>query len=121
MTAMTADEVVARVKADGLHSVRVSCVDQHGLVRTRTVEASQLPRILEAGIGLPGSLLAKDTGNQYAVSLWAPSGLPSLDRLLGAQDMVMVPDPATFRVLPWLRSAEQVAVRVGPSSDAPCV
>ncbi len=96
-----ADTVLADAAGRGIQTVRVSCVDQHGLLRTKTVDATRLASVLEAGIGLPGSLLAKDTANNYAVPLWSPSGLPTLDALLGAQDMIMVPDPTTWRVLPW--------------------
>ena len=85
-----------------LRSVRVSFADQHGLLRTKTVPADRLGEVVHDGLGITGSLLAKDTGNSYAVPLWTPSGLATLDGLLGAQDMVMLPDPATFRVLPWL-------------------
>ena len=28
--------------------------------------------------------------------------MPTLDAMIGAQDIVLLPDPATFRVLPWL-------------------
>jgi len=96
-----ADAVLADAAGRGIQTVRVSCVDQHGLLRTKTVDAARLGSVLQSGIGLPGSLLAKDTANNYAVPLWSPSGLPTLDALLGAQDMVMVPDPTTWRVLPW--------------------
>ena len=96
-----ADAVLADAAGRGIQTVRISCVDQHGLLRTKTVDAARLGSVMESGIGLPGSLLAKDTANNYAVPLWSPSGLPTLDALLGAQDMVMVPDPATWRVLPW--------------------
>jgi glutamine synthetase len=98
----TRSQVLADAADRRLHSVRVCCVDQHGLVRTKTIDARRLAAVFESGIGLPGSLLAKDTGNNYAIPLWSPSGLPSLDALLGAQDMVMVPDPATWLVPPWL-------------------
>lgn len=100
-TTPDADAVLADAAGRGIQTVRVSCVDQHGLLRTKTVDAVRLASVLESGIGLPGSLLAKDTANNYAVPLWSPSGLPTLDALLGAQDMIMVPDPATWRVLPW--------------------
>ncbi|MDH5288489.1 MAG: glutamine synthetase family protein [Acidimicrobiia bacterium] len=100
-TTPDAEAVLADAAGRGIQTVRISCVDQHGLLRTKTVDVARLASVLEAGVGLPGSLLAKDTANNYAVPLWSPSGLPTLDALLGAQDMVMVPDPATWRVLPW--------------------
>lgn len=97
-----AHRLLSELRDRSLHSVRVCFVDQHGLLRTKTVPADRLADVVDNGIGVPGSLLAKDTGNTYAVPLWTPSGLATLDGLLGAQDMVMLPDPSTFRTLPWV-------------------
>ncbi len=94
--------VEAAINTAGLHSLRVSFVDQHGLLHTKTVEASRWQSIAHDGINMPGSLLIKDTGNTYAVGLWTVSGLASLDAMIGAQDMVLRPDPTTFRILPWV-------------------
>jgi glutamine synthetase len=95
------DAVERLISDHELHSLRVSFADQHGLLHTKTIEASRWRSVVADGIGMPGSLLIKDTGNSYAVSLWAASGMPSLDTMVGAQDMVLRPDPTTFRILPW--------------------
>jgi len=94
-------EVLQRCRAEGVHSVRLSFADQHGLLRGKTVATGELAGMFDRGCGVPGSLLAKDTGQQYAVPLWVPSASPTMNVLLGARDMVLLPDPATFRVLPW--------------------
>lgn len=95
------EPILDRVRDEGLHSVRVVFADQHGLLRGKTVAAEGMPAALENGIGLPGSLLHKDIGNTYAVGLWEPSGDETLDALVGARNIVMRPDPSTFRTLPW--------------------
>lgn len=95
------DELRRLIAGGGLHSIRVCCVDQHGLLHAKTLPAERWAEVAAEGIAMPASLLAKDTGGTYAVGLWAPSGLPTLDALLGAQDMVLRPDPATLRLLPW--------------------
>jgi glutamine synthetase len=99
---VTAARVDAAIKDAQLHSLRVSFVDQHGLLHTKTVEAARWLNIYSDGIAMPGSLLIKDTGNSYAIGLWTASGLPSLDAMIGAQDMLLFPDPSTFRILPWV-------------------
>ena len=99
---LDATTVDAAIRSAGLHSLRVSFVDQHGLLHTKTVEASRWLSIHRDGIAMPGSLLIKDTGNTYAVGLWTASGLASLDAMIGAQDMLLRPDPTTFRILPWV-------------------
>lgn len=100
-----ADAVAAvedQVRDKGLRSVRVSFADQHGRLHGKVLDAAQIPHALRHGVAFPGSLLTKDTGQHYAFSLWEPDGGPTLASVMGARDMVMVPDPATFRVLPWL-------------------
>ncbi len=97
-TAMAdAQAVVEQCEAAGIHSVRVVFADQHGLLRGKTLGAA-----FERGVGVPGSLLHKDTGNVYAIDLWKQTGDATLDSLVGARNMVMRPDPATFRPLPWV-------------------
>jgi glutamine synthetase len=98
---MTAGRVVERLAAEDIHTVRVLFADQHGLLRGKAIAADAVPAAFERGVGVPGSLLHKDTGNNYAIGLWAATGDETLDRLVGARNIVMKPDPSTFRPLPW--------------------
>lgn len=102
MTA-NARDMLDRIRDEGLHSVRVVFTDQHGLLHGKTVDADAMAEAVEAGVGVPGSLLHKDTGNTYAVAVWEPTGDEVLDEIVGARNIVMRPDPATFCVLPWLQ------------------
>lgn len=95
------DDLRRLITAGELHSIRVCFADQHGLLHAKTLPAERWPELAAEGVAMPASLLAKDTGGTYAVGLWAPSGLPTLDALLGAQDLILRPDPATLRLLPW--------------------
>lgn len=81
--------------------VQVLFADQHGLLKGRSVRRADLDRIDDEGIGVPGSILAKDTGNVYAVPVWARSGDPVLDDLMGARNMVLRPDASTLVPMPW--------------------
>lgn len=98
----TAETVVEQCADEGIHSVRVVFTDQHGLLRGKTIAVSGLAAAFERGIGVPGSLLHKDTGNTYAIDLWSATGDATLDTLVGARNVVMRPDPTTFRRLPWV-------------------
>ncbi len=89
------------VRDSGVHSVRVVFADQHGSLKGKSIAASELPAAFDRGIGVPSSLLHKDTGNTYAIPVWEPSGNPTLDAFLGARNIIMRPDPATLRILPW--------------------
>ncbi|MFI6253392.1 glutamine synthetase family protein [Streptomyces sp. NPDC051016] len=96
-----AEEIRDRAEGGGLKVVRLVFADQHGLLRGKTVTASEMPTVLREGTGIASSLLAKDTSGRTVFPLFTketPLGLPELR---GAADMVMVPDPLTFRMLPW--------------------
>ncbi|MHC3473513.1 glutamine synthetase family protein [Streptomyces sp. 7R007] len=96
-----AQEIRDRAQGGGLNVVRLVFADQHGLLRGKTVTASEVPTVLRDGTGIASSLLAKDTSGRTVFPLFTketPLGLP---QLRGAADMVMVPDPLTFRMLPW--------------------
>ena len=97
----TAEQVVERVAEQELHTVRVLFADQHGLLRGKGIAADAMPVAFERGVGVPGSLLHKDTGNVYAIGLWDSTGDETLDQLVGARNVVLKPDPATFHALPW--------------------
>ncbi|MGW3286926.1 glutamine synthetase family protein [Streptomyces sp. NPDC001002] len=96
-----AEEIRARAEGGGLKVVRLVFADQHGLLRGKTVTAGEVTNVLRDGTGIASSLLAKDTSGRTVFPLFTketPLGLPELR---GAADMVMVPDPLTFRMLPW--------------------
>ncbi|MFG2375386.1 glutamine synthetase family protein [Streptomyces sp. NPDC048504] len=99
--AAAAREISERAESGGMTVVRLVFADQHGLLRGKTVTMGELPNVLRDGSGIASSLLAKDTSGRTVFPLFTketPLGLPELR---GAADMVMVPDPLTFRMLPW--------------------
>ena len=93
--------VLERVEREQLELVRVSFVDQHGLLRGKTVAAAELGSVLRNGLAVVSTLLSKDTSGQTVYSAFAPDGGVGIAEMAGAGDMVMVPDPGTFRVLEW--------------------
>lgn len=99
---MSTEAVLDQIRDSVIHSVRVVYTDQHGWLHGKTVASTALSRVLEIGIGVPGSLLYKDSGQVSAADIWSPRGDEVLDSLVGARDMTLRPDPSTFRVLPWL-------------------
>lgn len=96
-----AAELVAQVETSKIETIRVVFADQHGILRGKTVTAEALASIFRSGLSLPGTLLLKDTSNRTVFPIWdgRPTGV--MATMAGAGDMILVPDPATFRVLPW--------------------
>ena len=99
-----AAEVARRVQTEGIELVRLSFPDLHGILRGKALLAAALPAALAEGCAVTSTLLLKDTAHRTVVSVFSPGAGMGLTRLQGASDIVMVPDPTTFRVLPWLQS-----------------
>ncbi|WP_238364677.1 glutamine synthetase family protein [Mesobacterium pallidum] len=96
-----AADLVERVEAGDLETVRVVFADQHGLLRGKTVTARSLASIFRSGLNLPGTLLLKDTSNRTVFPIWDGQSPGVMATMAGAGDMLLVPDPSTFRALPW--------------------
>jgi glutamine synthetase len=93
--------VVAEVESRGLHSIRLAFADAHGLLRGKTVDAALLAGVFENGVGATSALLLKDTGQINALPVWQPGAGIDEPAMTGAGDVLMLPDPHTFRILPW--------------------
>ena len=91
------------IEEQGLEVVRVAFPDQHGLLRGKTLMACETANALHNGCSITSSLFAKDTANRTVFPVWTAGGGFGLEAFEGAGDVLMVPDPSTFRVLPWAR------------------
>ena len=99
-----ADAAVAMEKAIKRHKlelVRFSFCDQHGTLRGKTLVASEAPRALRSGVTMTSTLLAKDTSHRTVFPVFTAGGGLGLPAIRDAGNIIMVADPATFRVLPW--------------------
>lgn len=98
----SAEQVRAVVREQGLECIRFAFADQHGILRGKTVAAAALDEFLYGGCGMSATLLMKDTSCRTVFPVWSEAGA-GLPGFRGACDMIMVADPATFRILPWAR------------------
>jgi glutamine synthetase len=85
----------------GINAVRFSFADQHGVLRGKTLAASAAAEAFERGVTVTSTLLLKDTSHKTVFPAFTPGGGVGMPEMQGAADILMIPDPATFRVLPW--------------------
>lgn len=116
-----AKALLAQVQDSDLETVRILFPDQHGVLRGKTIVASALASALSGGIAAPSTLLLKDTAHRTVYPVWDAGGDSPMQ---GAGDVVMVPDPATFRLLPHAAGAawllcDVVSKSAGPIAFAP--
>ncbi len=99
--ARAAKAAVQAIKKHKLELVRFSFADQHGVLRGKTVLAEDAPALMQAGVTMTTTLLAKDTAHKTAFPVFTPGGGFDMAEMQGAGDFVMIADPATFQILPW--------------------
>jgi glutamine synthetase len=99
--ASAAEVVAARIRELDLRTVRMVVVDQHGMPRSKSLSADAALAVLANGLDFSGAIYSLDTGNQVFVPAFAAGGGFGIDEFTGFPDVVLVPDPTTFQVLPW--------------------
>jgi glutamine synthetase len=101
-----------------LELIRFSFCDQHGLLRGKTLVAKHAIAAMQSGLPMVGTLLLKDTSSRTAFPTFDANAFaaliqsnPSLASFANASDVLMMPDPTTFKVLPWAASTGWVQCR----------
>jgi glutamine synthetase len=102
--ARQARAVQQAIKKNKLELVRFSFADQHGVLRGKTVVAADAPAMMGSGVTMTTTLLAKDTAHKTVYPVFSAGGGFGMAEMQGGGDLVMVADPATFRVLPWAQN-----------------
>lgn len=90
MAKKTGEDVLKTVKGQDVKFIRLWFTDILGQVKSFAITDSELEGALENGMGFDGSSI---------------TGYQSIEE----SDMVAVPDPATFQILPWRPQEKKVA------------
>jgi len=96
-----AKALIERLKNEDITYVRVTYCDQHGLTRGKMLPVKQFVSVLKNGLASTHAIFAMDSANNIFLPVFSEDGGFGNDEMGGAGDMIMVPDPATFRLLPW--------------------
>ncbi|MBL8288305.1 MAG: glutamine synthetase [Rubrivivax sp.] len=114
------EAVLARAREAGLAQVRIAWGDLHGTFRGKTVvlegvDARTLRGAFDEGIGLVSTILLKDTSDRTAFKVFDPEAPVALPGFRGANNLFLLPDPASFVVLPWTKegAGEHSPARTG--------
>jgi len=114
-----AEAVAARIRERDVRTVRLVVVDQHGLPRSKSLSPDVAIAAMSNGLDFSGAIYSLDTGNQVFVPAFAAGGGFGIDEFTGFPDVVLVPDPATFQMLPWADRTGWMLCDVYFSSGAP--
>jgi len=98
---VAAEQVLKSVSDNNVETIRVAFVDQHGVTRSKTIMAAGLKSALAKGVSMTSSLLLKDTSHATVFPVWEEDAGFGAGVMTGASDFMMLPDPSTFKILPW--------------------
>lgn len=93
--------LLKKYEAEEVETIRLVFVDQHGILRGKTVVTEALLSCFTNGIGLPSTLLLKDTAHRTVFPVWNEEVSVGAMALNGASDVLGVPDLKTATILPW--------------------
>jgi glutamine synthetase len=97
-------EVARAIEAQGIDLVRIGWCDLHGVLRGKSLVAGAVDDALRSGVGMVSTILLKDTSDRTAYRVFEPGVADALPGFRFANNLLLLPDPASFRVLPWAPS-----------------
>jgi glutamine synthetase len=96
-----AEELRLFLEKDGLSFVRLAWADPHGAARAKAVTVPTFLAALAAGYNINVATTTLDSANARTFASFTPGGGMGLPEMTGSPNLTIVPDPITFRVLPW--------------------
>jgi glutamine synthetase len=99
--ARQAEELKHRLEKGDLKFVRLAWADPHGYSRAKTVTVPAFLGTLADGYNINVATTTLDSAGSRIFASFTRGGGMGLDEMTGSPNLTIVPDPATFRVLPW--------------------
>src|ERR1051326_4173744 len=93
--------IKGRLEKENLKLFRVAWADPHGASRAKTLTTPAFLAALENGHNINVATSTLDASGARTFASFTRGGGMGLDEMTGSPNLIIVPDPATFRVLPW--------------------
>ena len=99
--ARQAADLLRQIEAENLNLIRLAWADPHGAARAKTVAAAVFADVLRNGYNINVATSTLDAAGGRVFTSFVKGGGMDLDEMTGSPNLTIVPDPATFRILPW--------------------
>lgn len=96
-----ADELRKRVEKDRIRLIRLAWADPHGCIRSKTLTVPAFMDALSRGYNINVATHMLDGAGGRVFASFTRGGGVGLDEMTGSPNLTIVPDPETFRLLPW--------------------
>lgn len=91
----------ARLRHDGIRLVRLAWADPHGASRVKVLTVPAFLAALAEGYNINVATTTLDSANARTFDSFSRGGGLGIDAMTGSPNITIVPDPTTYRVLPW--------------------
>ena len=96
-----AADIIRQIEVEGLTFIRLAWADAHGAIRAKAVTAPVFLDVLENGYNINVATSTLDGAGGRVFTSFVKGGGMGLNEMTGSPNLTIVPDPSTFRVLPW--------------------
>jgi glutamine synthetase len=96
-----AEEIKAQVEKENIELFRIAWADPHGASRAKTVTLPAFLSALEDGYNINVATTTLDASGARTFGSFTQGGGMNLEEMTGSPNLIVVPDPSTFRILPW--------------------
>jgi glutamine synthetase len=96
-----AEEIRRRLATGEVKYIRLAWSDTHGYSRAKTLTVPAFLSALTAGHNIGVATTTLDSAGARVFASFSRGGGMGLDEMTGSPNLTVVPDPATFRALPW--------------------
>ena len=96
-----AAELAARIRSANLRLIRLAWADPHGASRAKAVTVPVFLEALNGGYNINVATTTLDSAGGRVFASFTRGGGMGLEEMTGSPNLTIVPDPTTFRVLPW--------------------
>src|SRR3954470_9387160 len=98
---MQSKELKARLQREPVEMVRLAWADPHGASRAKALSLPIFLEALERGYNIGVATTTLDSAGARVFRSFTAGGGMNLPEMTGSPNLVIRPDPSTFRVLPW--------------------
>ena len=98
---LACEQVAQRITDERIERVRIAWCDLHGVWRGKTLMPHAAVTALRDGVGLVSTVMLKDTSDRNVYKVFEPGLSEQLPGFGQANNLLLLPDPASFRMLPW--------------------
>ena len=91
----------ARIRSANLRLIRLAWADPHGASRAKAVTVPVFLDALKSGYNINVATTTLDSAGGRVFASFTEGGGMGLAEMTGSPNLTIVPDPATFRMLPW--------------------